>query len=210
MTVQTTLASLSTTAASNGPDGASDPPSALDDALRYHGAFIAQLRDALMPVGSIVAYHGLLSDLPTNWKVCDGTNGTPDLRDRFIIGVSSAKPSGATGGSANAIVVAHQHTYSGATGTESALHSHGVNDPTHTHLWGNNNQNATAAGAGSLGGSGAGTASATSASATGISLGTESALHTHSYSGATTVTGAVGTDANLPPYYALVYIRRNA
>ncbi|APW37662.1 hypothetical protein RD110_11040 [Rhodoferax koreense] len=45
MAVQTTLASLSTNAALNGPDGASDPPSTLDDAIRYHGAFIATLRD---------------------------------------------------------------------------------------------------------------------------------------------------------------------
>jgi len=45
MAVNTTIASLSQTASANGPDGATDPPSALDDAIRYHGAFIAQLRD---------------------------------------------------------------------------------------------------------------------------------------------------------------------
>lgn len=45
MAVQTTLSSLSQTASSNGPDGASDPPSALDDQQRYHGSFIATLRD---------------------------------------------------------------------------------------------------------------------------------------------------------------------
>lgn len=45
MAVQTTLSSLSQTAASNGPDGASDPPSALDDQQRYHGSFIATIRD---------------------------------------------------------------------------------------------------------------------------------------------------------------------
>ena len=45
MSVNTTLAELSTTPANNGPDGAVDPPSMLDDAIRYHGAFIAKIRD---------------------------------------------------------------------------------------------------------------------------------------------------------------------
>lgn len=45
MSVNTTLAGLSQTAASNGPDGASDPPSALDDQQRYHGSFHALHRD---------------------------------------------------------------------------------------------------------------------------------------------------------------------
>lgn len=45
MSINTTLAGLSTNPALNGPDGAVDPPSALDDQQRYHGSFIAQLRD---------------------------------------------------------------------------------------------------------------------------------------------------------------------
>ncbi len=45
MSINTTLSSLSTNPALNGPDGAVDPPSALDDQQRYHGSFIAQLRD---------------------------------------------------------------------------------------------------------------------------------------------------------------------
>lgn len=45
MAINTTLASLSKTASLNGPDGNSDPPSSLDDGLRYALSFIAQLRD---------------------------------------------------------------------------------------------------------------------------------------------------------------------
>ena len=26
----------------------------------------------------------------TNWKICDGANGTPDLRDKFVLGVGSS------------------------------------------------------------------------------------------------------------------------
>ncbi len=47
MGINTTLAGLSTNPALNGPDGSVDPPSALDDQQRYHGSFIAQLRDGV-------------------------------------------------------------------------------------------------------------------------------------------------------------------
>jgi hypothetical protein len=47
MSVNTTLAGLSQTASSNGPDGTADPPSALDDAIRYALSFIAMLRDGV-------------------------------------------------------------------------------------------------------------------------------------------------------------------
>jgi hypothetical protein len=33
---------------------------------------------------SIVMWHGSTEDMPDGFKLCDGSNGTPDLRDRFI------------------------------------------------------------------------------------------------------------------------------
>lgn len=39
-----------------------------------------------MPVGTILPYVGDLSKIPHGWFLCDGSNGTPDLRDRFITG----------------------------------------------------------------------------------------------------------------------------
>ena len=38
------------------------------------------------PIGGIIMYSGNLSDLPDNWKICNGKNGTPDLQGRFILG----------------------------------------------------------------------------------------------------------------------------
>lgn len=59
MAVNTTITSLSQTASLNGPDGATDGPNTADDALRYHGAFIAQLRDgAGFAAGAIPAALG--------------------------------------------------------------------------------------------------------------------------------------------------------
>lgn len=36
--------------------------------------------------GTIIAYSGELSKIPPNWYICDGSNGTPNLKDRFIVG----------------------------------------------------------------------------------------------------------------------------
>ena len=39
-----------------------------------------------LPKGIILAWNGTASDIPTGWALCDGNNGTPDLRHRFIFG----------------------------------------------------------------------------------------------------------------------------
>ena len=46
--------------------------------------------EMVCPVGSIIAYSGLKSQIPSNWHLCDGTGGTPDLRDRFLMGTANA------------------------------------------------------------------------------------------------------------------------
>jgi hypothetical protein len=61
--------------------------------------------DASVPVGIIVMWGGLLVNIPTNWHLCDGTTGTPDLRGLFIKGALAAANPGATGGAAT-----HGHT----------------------------------------------------------------------------------------------------
>jgi hypothetical protein len=53
-----------------------------------------------IPAGLIAMWHGLLVNIPTGWNLCDGTNGTPDLRSKFVKGAAAAANPGATGGSA--------------------------------------------------------------------------------------------------------------
>ena len=51
------------------------------------------------PPGIIIIWTGFLVDIPLGWVLCDGTNGTPDLRDRFTRGVPTAAINpGAVGG----------------------------------------------------------------------------------------------------------------
>jgi len=56
---------------------------------------------ALVPAGVIVMWSGLLADIPDGWALCDGTQGTPDLRDRFILSVGEAENPGGQGGSSS-------------------------------------------------------------------------------------------------------------
>jgi len=81
----------------------------------------------VVPSGAIIAFHG--AQIPAGWAVCDGTNGTPDLRDRFIVGASTTKAAGSSGGqesvtltAAQSGVPAHTHTSEDAN----ANHSHTI------------------------------------------------------------------------------------
>jgi len=42
----------------------------------------------VLPRGSIILWYGSIASIPEGWTLCDGTNGTPDLRDKFIVGAS--------------------------------------------------------------------------------------------------------------------------
>ena len=78
---------------------------------------------------------------PSGWAVCDGSNGTPDLRGRFIVAAGGSYSG--TGGSADAVVVSHSHGYSSFSSTGD--HTHSVsqsstnvsNQSNHTHPAGN-------------------------------------------------------------------------
>jgi hypothetical protein len=138
-----------------------------------------------IPTGVISLWYGAIGSVPTGWYLCDGANGTPDLRNRFIVGAGSTYSVNATGGSADAVVVSHTHT---ATST--------VTDPGHVH--GQLGNGALCPGGGSqvpLGNFG--TAFSTASNTTGITVATTNAS-----------AGVSGTNANLPPYYALAYIMK--
>ena len=55
-----------------------------------------------VPTGFIGMWSGSASTIPTGWALCDGTNGTPNLTDRFVLGAGKAYQPGATGGTATA------------------------------------------------------------------------------------------------------------
>ncbi len=50
------------------------------------------------PIGTIVAWGGTADNIPFGWVICDGQNGTPDLRGKFILGSSDSHAVGEMGG----------------------------------------------------------------------------------------------------------------
>lgn len=74
-----------------------------------------------IPTGTIVMWSGEV--VPNGWAICDGQNGTPDLRGRFIIGANDTYKLETTGGSATHTITvdelpSHTHTVSGVNLTE--------------------------------------------------------------------------------------------
>jgi microcystin-dependent protein len=148
-----------------------------------------------IPDGGIIMWSGSIATIPASFKLCDGTNGTPDLRDRFIVGAGSSFAPLATGGTKDAVVVSHTHGM--------GAHTHPVNDPGHRHIVRNENQGQvdstlkTDRGNGSL----AYTTYSDSAT-TGITIGAAT--------GDTSSAGEDGTNKNLPPFFALAFIMKVA
>ena len=48
--------------------------------------------------GIIALWSGTADNIPSGWALCDGNNGTPDLRDRFVLGAAGSVAPGGTGG----------------------------------------------------------------------------------------------------------------
>lgn len=76
-----------------------------------------------LPSGVIVLWFGAIVDIPGNFVICDGNNGTPDLRDKFLIGAGLTHAVDDTGGSDDHshsfISDAHDHTIPGGVGINS-------------------------------------------------------------------------------------------
>lgn len=133
-----------------------------------------------IPAGAIFLWSGSIGSIPAGYVLCNGSSGTPDLRDRFVVGAGSTYAVNATGGSADAAVVSHTHT---AT----------VTDPGHTHGKFVGDQN--------IGGAGSGNSIP----------GNNAVAMPNAFTGVTvaiSTAGVSGTNANLPPYYALCYIMK--
>jgi microcystin-dependent protein len=118
---------------------------------------------SIIPAGVILMWSGSVASIPSGWLLCNGASGTPDLRDRFVIGAGSTYAVGATGGATTATLIeanlpSHTHSLSasgttstvnvdhthnlsasGTTSTESANHTHPIGGSTggqsvsHTH-----------------------------------------------------------------------------
>lgn len=88
-----------------------------------------------LPSGVIVAWSGSVASVPPGWALCNGTSGTPDLRDRFVIAAGGSYAVAASGGSethahtasstfTSGGALAHGHTASSTFTGTAAAHNH--------------------------------------------------------------------------------------
>jgi len=138
-----------------------------------------------IPTGCIIIWSGAIGAVPSGYFLCDGTNGTPDLRSNFIVGAGSTYSVGQTGGSTDAILPSHTHT---ATST--------VTDPGHFHT------------VPYVQGSGTGIAAGAGDSIVPNIANSGTATTSITVSTVNTTVGISPTGGNLPPYYALAYIMK--
>lgn len=139
---------------------------------------------SLFPVGGIIMWSGSISTIPSGWALCNGTNGTPDLRDRFVVGAGSTFAPGNTGGTASQGIsfITDSHTL---TVNEMPAHTHDYSFRSggYNPWW----QYANAATVSNT------VTQATSSTGGGVG-------HSH--------TGSITLPKLLPPYYALAYIMK--
>jgi hypothetical protein len=143
--------------------------------------------NGIIPVGGIIMWSGTIAEISslTGWALCNGSNGTPDLRERFVVGAGGSNTTtpvdsgqntdgysvGEKAGSANATLVSHYHVPNG-TGSFAIANTVPPGSPTELQV-----TVSDPAGLGRL-------------------------------DDRTGSTGEPATNANLPPYYALAFIMR--
>ena len=188
-----------------------------------------------IPSGAIILWSGAIGSIPSGWLLCNGTSGTPDLRDRFIVGAGSTYAVAATGGATtvtlgttnlpshthsisasgttSTVDINHTHSFSAQTGGQSADHTHGPAGGASSFMGVPNNGQSgrTDAGQATNFGSTSGTSNDHSHSVSG-NTGSMSANNTHNHtvtvSGTSGATGSGTAFSILPPYYALAYIMK--
>jgi microcystin-dependent protein len=147
---------------------------------------------SIIPAGVILLWSGSEASIPTGWLLCDGANGTPDLRNRFVVGAGSTYAVGATGGADSVTLTTSQIPSHNHTATSTST----VTDPGHSHTY--------------KGQTGSGGSGVSSRDAENTTLTTNSATTGISVSTSTSIgnTGGGSSHENRPPYYALCYIMK--
>ena len=83
---------------------------------------LQSLAGGITPVGAILLWSGSASTIPDGFQLADGTNGTPDLCGKFVMGISDTEDDDdllTTGGDT-------QHTHSMGTISTASAHTHTV------------------------------------------------------------------------------------
>lgn len=173
------------------------------------GAGVTPTWGSGFPTGGIIMWSGTIATIPSGWFLCDGTNSTPDLRNKFIIaadaddaGVAKTTVTGTasqSGGTKDGTLGSHSHTFSGS-----------VDDKYISLIDGNTSAGYTDPITINYAAGGAVSEDLTTGRDDGGNRGIRVTgdIDTNSISGTTNTQGSSLTNANLPPYYALAFIMK--
>jgi microcystin-dependent protein len=155
-----------------------------------------------IPIGGIIMWSGQIASIPDGWALCNGSQSTPDLRGRFVMGAggSGYRGVGATGGAETVTLSvgqlpAHNHQVSGTTSTD-GNHTHVYNDYYFSECcpnwgwWGSGDSDGDNQPRGLDRTSGA------------------AGAHSHTFNVTSASTGSNQAIDKLPPFYSLAYIMR--
>ncbi len=178
-------------------EGADTLPAGLD-ADTVDGQHAADLIGVALPVGAIMAWYDTDANIPDGWAICNGGNGTRDLRDRFVVGAGSSYEVGETGGEASVTP--------GAGSVEIATHSVTIDEmPSHYHPYDDRYISSCSGGSWTSGGDT--TYVLSTLEYTGLTTGTAGSDAAHGHPGSSVTITSENID-NRPPYYAIYFIQK--
>jgi len=194
-----------------GSPTAPTPSAGTNNTLLATTAFVTTAISNTIPTGVILLWSGAISAIPTGWVLCDGTNSTPDLRDRFVVGADADSGGdyapNATGGAASVTLTTSQMPSHSHANTASSTSTSSVTDQGHNHELRVDGAGDTSGTFITQGEAGAPNYSNSTTliknSTTGISVSTSTTTTMTNAS-----TGGGGSHENRPPYYALAYIMK--
>jgi hypothetical protein len=202
---------------------------ALQSQITSGASSIADLYTKIMPPGGIIMWSGSSASIPTGWRLCDGTLGTPDLRNRFILGATAdggSMPRNSTGGSSSqttSLSGAHVHN---AIINASGEHTHTITVaghaltvaqmPSHTHTFTHENGDVDGGGNSNrprnfaaIGGDTTITTNTTGSGQAHTHTASSAASGLHTHTGTILEDGAhTHTVTVTPPYFALCFIMK--
>ena len=176
-----------------------------------------------IPKGTIIMFKGNANNIPTEWRFCDGTNNTPNLRNRFVVGVGSHFGVDTIGGEKSNLMPAHTHG-SFSTNTQ-GVHSHSFDfSKTYTNTTGNHHHSTVKSRNGNIQtkdyhgthqynyGSDDHTMAYAGEHTHTLDLpnitSSKSSSHSHRATISTHNSTGVTGEENLPPYYTLAFIQK--
>jgi len=161
--------------------------------LTSNGAGALPSMQSSFLTGMIILWYGTVATIPTGWVLCNGSNSTPDLRNKFVIAADAD-----SGGAAKTTVTGTATQSGGSADLVVVSHTHVATDAGHTHLQQSNTL--LSGGAGAV---------RNDLSVYQISAGGTTQSGTANITNAVPVGSVSGTNQNLPPYYALCYIMKS-